>query len=220
MDERILLVEDDPSIREVVGVGLRQAGFRVDAVADGADGLAQFRQAPYDAILLDLMLPSMDGFEICRAVRRDSRVPIVILTARTDTVDVVVGLELGADDYVTKPFELAELIARVRAVLRRAGEGSDEPRTLSVGDLEIDPNAFQARRDGTELGLTTTEFRLLYELALHRHQVLSRGQLLERVWGYSHLGDSRLVDVAVQRLRAKIGAGLIETVRGVGYRLV
>ncbi len=219
MDERILLVEDDESIREVVCLGLRQSGFRVDAVGDGADGLAQFRQAPYDALLLDLMLPSMDGFEICRAVRRDSRVPIVILTARADTVDVVVGLELGADDYVTKPFELPELVARLRAVLRRGSAAGHEPRAITVGDLEIDPQAFQTRRDGTDLGLTTTEFRLLHELALHRNQVLTRDQLLERVWGYSHLGDSRLVDVAVQRVRAKVGGDRIQTVRGVGYRL-
>jgi two-component system response regulator MtrA len=219
MDERILLVEDDPSIREVVGTGLRNAGFRVDAIANGADGLAQFRQAAYDALLLDLMLPGMDGFEICRAVRRDSKVPIVILTARTDTVDIVVGLELGADDYITKPFELPELVARLRAVLRRAGDDSEEIRTLVAGDLEVDPQAFQARLDGADLGLTTTEFRLLHELALHRNQVLTRDQLLERVWGYTHLGDSRLVDVAVQRLRAKVGAERIQTVRGVGYRL-
>ena len=219
MDERILLVEDDPSIREVVGTGLRNAGFRVDAIANGADGLAQFRQAAYDALLLDLMLPGMDGFEICRAVRRDSKVPIVILSARTDTVDIVVGLELGADDYVTKPFELPELIARLRAVLRRAGDDSDDVRTLVAGDLEVDPQAFQARLAGVDLGLTTTEFRLLHELALHRTQVLTRDQLLERVWGYTHLGDSRLVDVAVQRLRAKVGGERIQTVRAVGYRL-
>ena len=219
MDERILLVEDDPSIREVVGTGLGNAGFRVDTVANGADGLAQFRQAAYDALLLDLMLPGMDGFEICRAVRRDSTVPILILTARTDTVDIVVGLELGADDYITKPFELPELIARLRAALRRAGDDSERPRTLVVGDLEVDPQAFQARLGGADLGLTTTEFRLLHELALHRNQVLTRDQLLERVWGYTHLGDSRLVDVAVQRLRAKVGGERILTVRGVGYRL-
>jgi len=218
----VLLVEDDASIREVVGIGLRQAGMRVTGVGDGGAALAQFRAASYDVVLLDVMLPSIDGFDVLRELRRSSRVPVVMLTARTETVDVVVGLELGADDYVTKPFEMPELIARVRAVLRRAA-GQPEPSAFAAAGIEIDAAAFQARRDGADLGLTTTEFRLLLVLARHRGQVLSREQLLDQVWGYDYLGDSRLVDVAVKRLRAKVEQDpaqpcLIETVRGVGYR--
>jgi two-component system, OmpR family, response regulator MtrA len=222
VDERVLLVEDDASIREVVGIGLRQAGMQVTGIGDGREALAQFRLATYDVVLLDVMLPSLDGFEVLRELRRTSRVPVVMLTARTETVDVVVGLELGADDYVNKPFEMPELAARVRAVLRRVASPR-ETAAFALGAIEVDPDAFQARRDGADLALTTTEFKLLLALGTHRGQVLSREQLLDQVWGYDYLGDSRLVDVAVQRLRAKVEADpahprLIETVRGVGYR--
>jgi DNA-binding response OmpR family regulator len=223
MDEHVLLVEDDPSIREVTALGLHASGYRVTTAGDGREGLLRFRQDPFDLVVLDVMLPSLDGFEVCREIRKDSRVPIVMLTARTDTIDVVVGLESGADDYVTKPFELAELVARVRAVLRRASAAPEEP-TLRIGGVEIDPGAFAARRDGQDLGLTATEFRLLLELARRPGQVFTRELLLERVWSYDYLGDSRMVDVAVQRLRGKIEDDpahptLIKTVRGVGYRL-
>ena len=219
----MLLVEDDPSIREVTSIGLKSAGFRVTAAADGREGLMRFRQDPFDLVVLDVMLPSLDGFEVCREIRRDSRVPILMLTARADTVDVVVGLESGADDYVTKPFEMPELVARARAVLRRASAPASDP-TITVGDLEVDPAGFTARREGQELGLTATEFRLLLELARRPGQVFTREMLLSRVWEYDYLGDSRLVDVAVQRLRSKIEEDpahprLIVTVRGVGYRL-
>src|SRR5688500_5022799 len=168
------------------------------------------------------MLPALDGYEVCREIRRESRVPIIMLSARSDTVDVVVGLELGADDYVTKPFEMPELVARARAALRRAAEAPAEP-ALTVDDLEIDPVGFRALRKGEELALTATEFRLLHELARRPGQVFTRELLLERVWNYEYLGDSRLVDVAVQRLRAKVeddpaNPVLIRTVRGVGYR--
>ena len=222
MDERVLLVEDDSSIRTVVTMGLRDAGMRVTAAGTGREGLDHAQATAFDAVLLDVMLPQMDGMEVLRALRRDSRVPVVMLTARSDTVDVVVALELGADDYVTKPFQMAELVARLRAVMRRATVPRDGD-VIAVGALEIDPDAFQARRDGEELALTATEFRLLHELASHPGQALTREQLLERVWGYDYLGDSRLVDVAVQRLRAKIETDpsrpeLIQTVRGVGYR--
>jgi two-component system response regulator MtrA len=222
MDERVLLVEDDPSIRETTELGLRGAGFRVTASGDGREALLHFRQEPFELVILDLMLPTLDGYEVCREIRKTSQVPIVILSAKSDTVDVVVGLELGADDYVTKPFEMPELVARARAALRRAAAAPADP-VIAVDDLEIDPGGFRARKEGEDLRLTATEFKLLHELASRPGQVFTRELLLERVWNYEYLGDSRLVDVAVQRLRAKIEDDpkeptLIKTVRGVGYR--
>jgi DNA-binding response OmpR family regulator len=222
MDERVLLVEDDASIREVAALGLTQAGFAVTTASDGRQGLVEFRQGPFDLVVLDVMLPELDGFEVCREIRRESRVPIVMLSARSDTVDVVVGLERGADDYVTKPFELPELVARIKAVLRRSVAGPPDG-VLSVAGLEIDPAGFSVRKGGEGVALTATEFRLLLELARRPKQVFTRELLLELVWNYDYLGDSRLVDVAVQRVRAKIEDDpaqpkLIQTVRGVGYR--
>jgi DNA-binding response OmpR family regulator len=223
VDEHVLLVEDDASIREVATLGLEQAGLRVTAVGDGREGLARFREGGFGLVLLDVMLPSLDGFEVLREIRRDSGTPIVMLTARSELHDIVVGLELGADDYVTKPFELPELVARIKAVLRRAAPGGDGNSTLSVAGLEIDPGGFTVRKGGEEVNLTATEFRLLHELARRPKQVFTRDLLLELVWNYDYLGDSRLVDAAVQRLRAKVEDDpkqptLIRTVRGVGYR--
>jgi two-component system response regulator MtrA len=223
MDAHLLLVEDDPSIRETTSLGLTGAGFRVTAAPDGREALLHFRRESFDLVVLDLMLPEVDGYEVCREIRRSSRVPIVMLSARSDTVDVVVGLELGADDYVTKPFEMPELVARVRAALRRASSGEGEEPRIVAGDLEVDPGAFRATKAGKDLELTATEFRLLLELARRPGQVFTRELLLERVWNYEYLGDSRLVDVAVQRLRGKVeddprSPKLISTVRGVGYR--
>jgi two-component system response regulator MtrA len=222
MNEHLLLVEDDPSIREVATLGLEQAGFRVTASGDGQEALDRFGQGSFDLVVLDVMLPSLDGLEVCKRIRRESRTPIVMLSARSDLHDVVVGLELGADDYVTKPFELPELVARIKAVLRRAAP-EPEDSVISAGPLEIDPAAFTVRKSGDELELTATEFRLLLELARRPKQVFTRDLLLELVWNYDYLGDSRLVDVAVQRLRAKIEDDpaqptLIQTVRAVGYR--
>jgi two-component system response regulator MtrA len=223
MEGRVLLVEDDASIREVTALGLSRAGLRVSTAVDGRDALARWRAGEFDLMVLDVMLPGLDGFEVCREIRRSSQVPILMVTARTDTIDVVVGLESGADDYVRKPFEVPELVARVRALLRRATAATGDA-AISIGDLDVDPVRFVARKAGRELTLTATEFRLLHELARHPGQVFTREVLLDRVWSYPYLGDSRLVDVAVQRLRAKVEDDpahprLIRTVRGVGYKL-
>jgi len=225
VDARILLVEDDPSIREITALGLRNAGFQVEVAGDGQEGLDRFRSDPYDLVLLDVMLPRLDGLEVCRAIRRSSTVPVVMLTARADTIDVVVGLEAGADDYVKKPFEVPELVARVRAAIRRAGREVGDPDRLRLGPVEIDLAGRTAARDGREIALTRTEFDLLVELARNAGRVLTRDVLLDRIWGYDYLGDSRLVDVAIQRLRAKVepdpaAPELIQTVRGAGYKAV
>jgi DNA-binding response OmpR family regulator len=215
---RILLVEDDPTIREMTRLSLERDGFLVDTADDGSGGLEAFRAQAPDLVLLDVMLPGIDGIRVCRAIREQSVVPIVMLTARTDPVDVVLGLEAGADDYVTKPFEPPILAARLRAVLRRVAWEDAKP-VLRAGGLEIDRAGMVVRVDGTPVSLTPTEYRLLLDLAEHPGAVRSRERLLEEVWGYVWSGDTRLVDMHVRRLRAKIGADMIETVRGAGYKL-
>jgi two-component system response regulator MtrA len=222
VNDKVLIVEDDASVRETAGLLLERAGLRVTALGDGREALDAFSRRRFDLIVLDLMLPSMDGLDVCREIRRASQIPIVMLTARTGPSDVVLGLELGADDYVTKPFEGSEFVARVRAVLRRASAEERVP-VIRTGDLEIDPAAFRATESGRPLELTATEFRLLVEMAQNPGRVLTREELLQRVWGYDYLGDSRLVDMAVKRVRDKLGdhpsdPRYIATVRGVGYR--
>ncbi len=226
MSSRILVVEDDERIRSSMRLALEGEGYEVDEVANGEEALEHFNEQPSDVALIDLMLPGMDGFECCRALRRQSAVPIIIVTARTDTHDVVAGLEAGADDYVTKPFVTKELGARIRALLRRVRPTEEGPTVLAFGDLELVPEEGVLRRqDGTEVHCTKTEFRLLCELASAPNKVLSREQLLDRVWGYDYFGDGRLVDVHIRRLRTKIEPDPalprhILTVRGMGYKLV
>ena len=226
MSSRILVVEDDERIRSSMRLALEGEGYEVDEAVSGEDALDHFAAQSPDVALIDLMLPGMDGFECCRALRRQSAVPIIIVTARTDTHDVVAGLEAGADDYVTKPFVAKELGARTRALLRRARPADDEPTVLTFGDLELVPEQGVLRHhDGTEVHCTRTEFRLLCELAANPNKVLSREQLLDRVWGYDYFGDGRLVDVHIRRLRTKVEPDPalprhILTVRGMGYKLV
>ncbi len=221
---RILIVEDDERIRSSMRLALEDEGYTAEGVASGEDAVARFADEPAELVLIDLMLPGMDGFEACRTLRRQSTVPIIMVTARSDTHDVVAGLEAGADDYVTKPFVAKELTARIRALLRRSRPDGPGASTLTFGDVEIEPEAGVVRRDGEEVHCTRTEFRLLCELADHPGRVLSREHLLERVWGYDYFGDGRLVDVHVRRLRTKIESDpasprFILTVRGMGYKL-
>jgi two-component system response regulator MtrA len=218
----VLVVEDDPSVRQLTTLLLQGAGFRTQAVETGPAAIEAVAVREPDLVLLDLMLPIVDGFEVCRQIRSRTQVPIVMLTARSDVADVVAGLELGADDYITKPFEAPELLARARAVLRRRTVETDEP-ILRAGELLIDTAAFRVEMRGDAVDLSATEFRLLVELVQHAGQVLTREILLERVWGYDYLGDSRLVDMAITRLREKLGDDardptFVTTVRGVGYR--
>jgi DNA-binding response OmpR family regulator len=219
----VLIIEDDPRIRRAVQMTLQREGLEVIEAESGEEGLERLAERSFDVILLDLMLPGRDGFEICRDIRRTWSTPVIMVTARTDSHDVVAGLEAGADDYVSKPFVAKELSARIRALARRF-RGTTERRRITVGDLEIAPQDGTVTRNGALVDLTKTEFKLLSELAVERGRVLSREELLERVWGYDYFGDSRLVDVHVRRLRLKIEADpghptLVTTVRGMGYRL-
>lgn len=218
---RVLVVDDDAALSEMLGIVLRGEGFEPVFCADGAKAVQAFRDSRPDIVLLDLMLPGMDGIDICRAIRQDSGVPIVMLTARGDTVDVVVGLEAGADDYIVKPFKPKELVARIRARVRRHEDSS--AANLAIGDLTIDVNAHTVTRAGLPLALTPLEFDLLVCLAKKPGQVFTREVLLQEVWGYRHAADTRLVNVHVQRLRAKIEDDpdqpeVVLTVRGVGYK--
>ena len=242
MPAKILIVDDEPPIVDMLSYNLKQANYEVLVAWDGEQALALARREQPDLIILDLMLPRIDGLEVCRVLRRERDVPIIMLTARDAEVDRVVGLELGADDYVVKPFSVRELMVRVKNVLRRAAQRPPEPssrqeprqtgatparvraQTIRVGPLTLDPARHEARLGPVELELTALEFKLLHALARHAGLVLSREQLLEGVWGYDYHGDLRVVDAAIKRLRAKLHQAapkteVIATVRGVGYKL-
>jgi DNA-binding response OmpR family regulator len=217
----VLLVEDDDVIREATQLALERDGFRVTVAGDGISGLARYRDDRPDVALLDLMLPGMNGVSLCRQIREEGPTPVIMMSARADPIDVVLGLEAGADDYVTKPFDSTVLVARIRAVVRRMGRAQTPAayRPLRFGDLEVHKDGLEVRLAGEPVELTPTELRLLLCFADSPGNVLTRDVLLEQVWDYQWGGDSRVVDVHVQRLRAKIGQDRIETVRGFGYKL-
>ncbi|MDQ0985764.1 two-component system response regulator CseB [Streptomyces sp. V2I9] len=243
----VLVVEDDATIRRAVQLALERYGYQVDVAADGLDGLDAFRAGAHDLLILDVMLPQLDGIGLCTRIREESSVPVLMMSARGDALDVVAGLEAGADDYVVKPVDTAVMVARIRALLRRAtfrpdregpvpATGTTGPRTggasgfrsadaarghvLTFGDLTVDTLGMEVRRAGEAVALTPTELRLLLEFAAAPGTVLDRRRLLREVWDYGWEGDTRVVDLCVLRLRKKIGGGRIETVRGFGYKLV
>ncbi len=221
MTARILVVDDDVALAEMISIVLRGEGYSPHQVFDGQEALTQIPDVKPDLILLDVMLPGLDGIEVCTRIREFSGVPIIMLTAKGDTTDVVKGLESGADDYVVKPFNPKELVARIRTRLRPSSEGANS--VISVGDVTIDVPAHEVRRGDSRINLTPLEFDLLIALALKPQQVFTREMLLEQVWGYHYKADTRLVNVHVQRLRAKVEIDpdsplIVQTVRGVGYR--
>ena len=220
---RVLIVEDEDTYRETLGYMLRKEGFDVTEAADGAAGLAAFERAGADIVLLDLMMPGLPGTEVCRRLRAISTVPIIMVTARDSEIDKVVGLELGADDYVTKPFSHRELVARIRAVLRRGSDTDLLPDVLEAGGVRLDVERHEVTVRGASVKLALKEFELLELLLRNSGRVLTRGQLIDRVWGPDYVGDTKTLDVHVKRLRAKIEADpaepeLLLTVRGLGYR--
>ena len=220
---KILLVDDDPNIRQLVNLYLEKEGFEVTMADRGDEALKLFRESPPNLMLLDVMLPGMDGWQVCREVRKTSNIPIIMLTAKDETFDKVLGLELGADDYVVKPFDMKELVARIKAVSRRFQAAETPDRELSFPGLTININQYSVKYMGKELEMPPKELELLYFLASHPGMVFTREQLLEQVWGYDYFGDSRTVDVHVKRLREKLTEGeqlgwMIKTVWGVGYK--
>ena len=225
--KKILIIEDEAPISNIIKYNLKKEGYEVDAAFDGGEGLKKALAGDVDLILLDIMLPVMDGFEVCKQVREKSNVPILMLTAKEEEVDKVLGLELGADDYITKPFGMRELVARIKANIRRtsiqeSGEEETPEDIKSFGNLELDMNRYEIRKNGQALDLTLREFELLKYLAERENKVFSREQLLEEVWGYEYYGDIRTVDVTVRRLREKLeddpgDPKYIVTKRGIGY---
>lgn len=221
--EKILIVEDEKDLVKLLKYNLEKEGYRVVSAFDGESGLSLFRKEKPDLVLLDIMLPKLDGFEFCKAVRQESKTPIVMVTAKTDEVDRILGLELGADDYVTKPYSVREVMARVKAVLRRVGESVEEKKLFRAGELEIDLERYVATVSGQAIALSSKEFEFLKCLIAANGKVLTRDQLLERVWGYDGALeiDTRTVDQHIARLRERLGSesNRIVTVKNVGYRI-
>ncbi len=221
---RVLVVEDEESYSDALAYMLRKEGFEVGLAATGPDALVEFDRAGADIVLLDLMLPGLPGTEVCRRIRQTSNVPVIMVSAKDDEVDKVVGLELGADDYITKPYSPRELVARIRAVLRRGAEPDLAPQTLEVGPVRMDVERHTVTVDGTDVRLPLKEFELLEMFLRNPGRVLTRGQLIDRVWGSDYVGDTKTLDVHVKRLRSKLEADpaepkLLTTVRGLGYKL-
>ncbi|NND75814.1 MAG: response regulator transcription factor [Ilumatobacter sp.] len=227
-DGRILVVEDEPSYAEALRVGLGREGFRVETAADGVEALARFDEVEPDLVLLDVMLPRLSGIEVCRQIRKRSQVPIIMVTAKGDEIDTVVGLEVGADDYVTKPYRIRELVARMHAVMRRRPDAVPAPAehdsaAIDVGGVRLDPGEHRVTRDGIEVTLPLKEFDLLHLLLANAGRVLTRETLIDRVWGHDYVGDTKTLDVHIKRLRGKLEADpsnptLITTIRGLGYK--
>jgi two-component system, OmpR family, response regulator RegX3 len=222
---RVLIVDDEPALRDAIGYALRSEGFEVDAAADGEAGLNAALDEPYDVVILDLMLPRMSGTEVCRRLRGESAVPIIMLTAKGAELDRVLGLEIGADDYVTKPFSMAELIGRIRAIIRRRElDRSGGSSVIRVGELELDPIRHEARVEGDAKRLTPSEFKLLLLLAEQPERVFSRREIMQHLWDSSYVGDQRACDIHISNLRQKIEPDpanpiRVLTIRGVGYKL-
>ncbi len=224
----VLVVEDEPSFVEALKVGLAREGFSVEVATDGVEALEQFAAVAPDVILLDVMMPKMSGIEVCRQIRKSSKVPIIMVTAKSEEIDTVVGLEVGADDYVTKPYRMRELSARIRAVLRRAGDavdpgGVEQAAVIEVGDVQLDVEAHRVTVRGNDVTLPLKEFEVLHLLLANAGRVLPRETLIDRVWGHDYVGDTKTLDVHIKRLRGKIEVDprrpeLITTIRGLGYK--
>jgi len=227
-DAVVLVVEDEPSFVEALNIGLAREGFTVHVAVDGVEALEKFDAVSPDLVLLDVMLPKLSGIEVCRQIRKKSRVPIIMVTAKSAEIDTVVGLEVGADDYVTKPYRIRELAARMRAVLRRSPETPDlsvglGSGAIEVGSVSLDPDAHRVTVDGDDLALPLKEFELLHLLLVNAGRVLPRETLIDRVWGHDYVGDTKTLDVHIKRLRSKLEADpshpvLITTIRGLGYK--
>jgi len=220
---RILMIDDDKNICRLVTIYLQNEGYEVITVNDGAEGVKAFEEGSYDLVLLDIMLPSMDGWDVCREIRKISETPIIMLTAKGEVFDKVLGLEMGADDYLVKPFDPKELVARVKAVVRRMNKGDEESQAVVVDGLNVDLSNYTVLLNGTELEMPPKEIELLYFLVSHPNKVYTREQLLEQVWGFDYFGDSRTVDVHIKRIREKLAqkdecSWQIKTVWGVGYK--